>query len=212
MVVVNANSLTTEEQNRTAAIISWGYTVGHFNQSAPQAVYNEKFLSCSVIFVSEEVYSSQIKFKLTNAPIGVVSEENAILDELGMSYNGAGNPYFYASDGDYLKIVNNTHYITSNFSSGQNVKVFTQNFQISNVVGPAPGLRTLANAPNGRGPGLVYMLPGDILTTPPGGVAQGRRVILPWGDEQMRFSYLTQNGGLQIMRRAIEWGMGIGDD
>jgi hypothetical protein len=86
-------------------------------------------------------------------------------------------------------------------TSNQRQAVFSGNL--------SPDLTALADCPAGSASCLGYLKPGDALEG--GGTAAARRVQLPWAGDTFDINSLTSDGWV-LMRRAIEWGSGLGTD
>jgi hypothetical protein len=164
------------------------------------------------VFVGEEVLAGNVNTKLVSATIGVVVEECALVDKFLVA---PGITFGFSTT---LNIVNRSHYIVSFVTpppgtSGDMVslQVYYQSYPMSTLNSVwATGLTVLGRHPNRSNlPALIAVRQGGTLMG--GSVAAGRRVMLPWGDANQEFSNLNANG-LTIMRRALEWAMGIGAD
>ena len=88
---------------------SWGYTVTLINDDEDDDDFDDAVALNDVVFVSESVNAGDVGNKLTNAPIGVVSAEGQLNDELGIA-SGRATPV-----GDTVDVVDNSHYITRVF-------------------------------------------------------------------------------------------------
>lgn len=193
-VVANAGSLTAQETVRRMQIDVWGYDVTLIDDGDSQANYNAAAAANDVVYISEEVVSTTLGTKLTNAAIGVVNEEADLNDELGVSSSGAW------PSAATITINNNSHYITSPFSTGA-LTLLTASQSVTAASGTlAPCLQTLGKWGTARG--LVVLEKKAAISG--GGNAAGRRVGLPWGGSTFDFNTLNSNGKT-LMRRAIEW-------
>lgn len=198
MVVVDATSLDTQEQDRKTLLESWGHTVTLLTASSAQSAYDTAVAGVEVVYVAREVSSGDVSTKLTNAAVGVVCEEIALNDELGFS-----STYQSPSD-DEIEIVDITHDITSTFSLGM-LTIFSTSTPVQVLDGTlAGGLQTLAETDysSTNRASLAVIEVGDAVYS--SGTAAGRRVMLPWGRAGMTFSDLTADGKT-ILRRSIEW-------
>jgi hypothetical protein len=201
MVVVNPAELTIQETLKKVRIESWGYTVELIDVFAPQAEFDAAAARNDVAFITEDVLSTDLGTKLTGAAIGVVTEESALSDEFGLAASVVW------TSGASLDVKDNVHYITSPFAL-EPVTVLAVASPLVVVAGTlAPDLQLLGGV--GSDPALVAIPAGGALIE--GGVASGRRVQLPWGDGAFDLNNLTADGET-LMRRALEWGAGAGDD
>ena len=73
----------------------------------------------------------------------------------------------------------------------------------------AGGAQVLGERPGTDHAALVVIAAGEALYG--GGVAAGRRVHLPWGNNAFDVALLTASGET-LMLRALEWAAGAGDD
>jgi uncharacterized repeat protein (TIGR01451 family) len=196
LVVPDAASLGPQDTAKKALMESWGYTVVPISASDSQAAFDTAVATSDAAYISEEITSSDLGTKLTNACIGVVNDEDALSDEFGIS-SGFG---LYTSD--TIDITNSSHYITQPFVIGS-LTIAAPAQSLHTVSGSiAPGAQFLAERPATANGTLVVIETGGLLYT--GGNAAGRRVYLPWGGGGFDINSLNANGEL-LMRRAVEW-------
>jgi type II secretory pathway pseudopilin PulG len=197
MVVVDPVNLTAQEAAKQVLMESWGFTVNRIDESASQAEFDAAVATADVAYVAEDILSGNLGTKLREAPIGVVIEEQKLPSEFGIA---STDTVFTET---FIQITDNTHYITEPFSLGTVAFVGAA----QPVGGPsgtlAPGLTMLAQRPSSSTGMLTLIETGGLLYG--GGTAAGRRVKLPWGDNDFDVNALTADGRT-IMRRAIEWG------
>ncbi len=198
-VVTDPDEVTNQEEAKQVLMESWGFSVELIAASASQSEFDTAVANADVAYVGEEIQgSSDLGTKLRDASIGVVSEEETLVDEFGFAANTL------VGSRDSMDCVNNTHYITSPFTLGT-LTLFTSIQDIYWLgVSPAPGLTTLGEY-NGAGSGdsgLAILMTGTALSD--GGNAAGRRVQLPWGAATFDISTLTDDGKT-LVRRSIEW-------
>jgi hypothetical protein len=196
LVTPDAASLTAQDAAKKALIESWGYTVVPISASDTQANFDAAVATASAAYVSEEITSSNLGTKLRGATIGVVNAESALENEFGFS-----SDYTTFTD-SAIDITDNTHYITSPFSTGSlTITSSAQPFHyVSGTI--ASGLQVLAEQPATTNGTLVAIDTGGALFD--SGTAAGRRVYLPWGGNAFDINSLNANGQL-LMRKAIEW-------
>jgi hypothetical protein len=192
--VQNTGSLTTQEKLKQMQLDVWGYDVTLIDDDATQASYNTAFSGKLAVYLPKDASAASIGTKLTNCPIGVVSESYGLSDELGLTSTSAG------SASTSVTIADNAHYITSPFAAGA-LTIFTSSQTAATLTGTiAPGLQTLGSISGAKS--LCVVESGGVLYTST--TAAGRRVQLPWGGSSFDFATLNASGKL-LMRRAVEW-------
>jgi len=178
----------------------WGYTVTFIQDDDSQSNFNAGVAANDAVFISESVTGNNVGTKLTNSPIGVVSTEGNLNDELGIS-TARGTPV-----GDTIDVVDNAHYITRIFPAAP-LQFKTVDTELASVGGTvSPEAQVLANV--GGAGGLVALDAGALSFG--GGPVAGRRVLVPAGDANVSWDYLTNIGQL-VIQRAIAWAMGAND-
>ena len=193
--------MTTEELAHQDLVESWGYTVEIIDDGASQGEFDTAVANNDVVFTTNDITASNVNTKLIDATIGVVTSEDNLSDEFGLSSSIAWE------SGSDIGINVNTHYITSPFPIGT-LTVFSTSESLAYVTGTlSPDLELLARSTTG--PALVTLGAGAAMYG--GGTATGRRVQLPWGGSGFSPNNLNADG-LTILQRAIEWGAGAGDD
>ena len=205
LVVVNPGSLTAQEDAKKALMEGWDFTVNLIDESDSQASFDAAIALNDVAYIPQDITSSNLGTKLSEAPIGVVNEEGEQVDELGFS----GDKLFKTRR--EIDLIDTSHYITQPFSPG--LLQFASSDQSVHMLSAAtaPGLQTLGQSFNTGTlwePSLATLDPGDDLWG--GGTAAGRRVELPWGGDTFDINQLTDDGRT-IMQRALEWGAGTED-
>ena len=197
MVVGNDSSLTSQEIAKKALVQSWGFSVSVIDEDKNQTEFDAAFAVNDVVFVTEDVNAADVNTKLTGATIGVVSEEANLADDLGLA-QGIG-----WGSGVEIGISDNLHYITAGFSIEPLQVLNTSESLYYLTPNLAPDLQDL-----GRYVTQVSLTSIDVGgSLEGGGTAAGRRVMLPWGGNNMDVNYLTTDG-LTIFQRALEWGAG----
>jgi len=197
MVVPNPNSLASEDQARKELIESWGWNVTLIDASDSQEDFDQAVAENDVVFVVENVSSGNVNDKLTEAPIGVVTEESYLVDDLGI---GADGMHY---DGTTITIHDNTHYITEVFSANQDVTLVNSTQELGAVSGLYPiGLLPLGKKYNDTEPALGAMDAGQTLQD--GTVSTARRVVLPWAGNDFDFDEVTEDTKT-ILKRSLYW-------
>ncbi len=176
---------------------SWGYTVTVIDDDVSQAAFDAAIANADVVYVPKTISDKNLKDKLKNAAIGVVSEKMPLDDEFGFAAI-AGNSYA----GTLVKITDNTHYITAPFNIGM-LSILNSSYDLTYMRETlAPGIRVLGERPGSSDPVLAVFESGAALYG--GGTAVKRRVRLPWGGKSFDFDDLNQNGRT-MLKRALEW-------
>ncbi len=196
-VVPDASSLSSQDTLRKDKFEGWGYEVTAITASDSQSAYDAAVASSDVVYVTEDVYSSYVNTKLKSVGIGVVHEEQALLNDFGFSSSGSN----FTSDS--INITDNSHYITQNLSLGT-VVVMSSNQPLLQASGSmASGATVLATRVGDTNTeNLMVMETGASLYG--GGTAASRRVALPFGGGSMDFAALNATC-LDIVKRSIEW-------
>lgn len=199
---VGGNCIPTAQENlKINKIQLWGYTVNRIHESLSQSEFDEAVADANVVYISLDVDETVLNTKLRSAPIGIVIEKM-------MPQFGVADGWLHR-DRDEIDIIDNSHYITSAFSTG--LLTYLSSIQPVTMIdwGLAPGMTTLANvqdvAVNWESALGVIDIGGELVG---GDTAAGRRVQLPWGDTGFSFSALNADG-LTIMKRAIEWAAAV---
>ena len=125
-VVRDLSPLTAQDQAKKTQLEAWGYTVTEIESVDTQANFDAGVAANDVVYISEELSSSNLGTKLTSAAIGIVSEEAYSNDEFGISSSRAG--YIDTQ----IEIFDNSHYITAPFSIGTlTIATGSTDFQIA---------------------------------------------------------------------------------
>ena len=196
MVVDEKTALNPGEQTTKSYFEAWGYTVNLISDKDNQNTFDNGFSTNDVVYVSESIAAASLGAKVSAATIGVVSADGELNNELGMS-SGWGTPV-----GDTLDVVDTGHYITQTFTAGA-LQFKTVDTELASTSGTkSPDAKVLATA--GGQDALVALESGGISTK--GGTVTSRRVLLPVGDSNVSWGYLTNNGQL-VVQRSLVWAM-----
>ena len=200
LVVADAATPSTQEAARKGLMESWGYQVNLISDDDTQINFNTAAASADAAYVSSTVSDTALGTKLKAATIGVVNEKLELIDDFGI----AGN--IQNKSRNSVRILNNSHYITSGASVGATVQLTTslQPYTLldSNL---APGLVKLTetfNTGSGYKDSFAVLNPGSSLYG--GGTAAGRRVSMPWGGSDFDISALNATG-LLYLQRSVAW-------
>jgi len=179
---------------------SWGYSVTQIDGGDSQATFDAALDTVDVVYVPKVASDSEIGTKLRDTVRGVVSEKKPLDAEFRFAANDGQN-----YSGTQLDITDNSHYITSPFSTGP-VTILSSSYDLIRFDGDlAPGLQVLAEQPTSSAACMAVIETGGALYGM--GTAAGRRVRLGWGGNSFDFNALNANGQT-LMKRAIEWAAG----
>jgi prepilin-type N-terminal cleavage/methylation domain-containing protein len=179
----------------------FGYIVtGPVIDTAPQATYNTAAANNDVMFISESVQSGNVGFKATDLNIGILNEEQALIDELEhVSAQTTGSV-----NGTTINIVDNGHTISSLLSLG-NLAVFTANDAVwYTTAALSPGTDALATQPSTSNPGLLALDRGDIRDD---GVQSPHRRVSPFFMHESNPNLWTQ-AMRDLLKRSLDWAAG----
>ncbi|MCB9850357.1 MAG: type II secretion system protein [Phycisphaerales bacterium] len=201
-VVANPNLLTDQEVARKSLLLSWHYTLKYISDDN-LAADSADAVDADVIYLSEQANDSVMDGTFASTTAGVVLEEAGLFDEAGFSAF-ASTSYAVA-----VQIRDNTHYITSPFSTGT-LTILTDYLPIMILLNnEASGLQHLASSAYSTSEEVLATLDAGA-TLSGGGAAAGRRVKLPWGGTGFDFTLLNDNGKT-LFQRSFEWAAGIDD-
>ncbi len=195
MVVDDKNSPSSDASSRKAQLETWGYAVVLMESEDPKSAFDQAATTSLLFYILEEVSSSEASGKFRDQPIGVVYEEDNLDDDLKLAEEDGDD--FSASA---IDITDNSHYITSPFSTGS-LTVLTTSEDMAYLSGTkASGRQTLAEKLSSSNEVLVVVEAGATLYG--GGSAAARRVRMPWHNVDL--DDLT-NDGKTLLKRSIEW-------
>lgn len=193
-------NLSTQDSNKKLLIESWGYTVNLIDDSAAPGVFNTAVANADVVYISGSVDDGVLDTKLVDVVIGVVNEKARLTDEFGFSANWG------TKDEIALNIIDNSHYITTDFPIGL-LPIHDTAQTTPNYSGTlAAGLISLGE--NEGNPSLATLDVGASLSGGGTATAAGRRVSLPWSGPTFD-PYSLNAEGKSIMLRAIEWSSAV---
>ncbi|MEZ6052673.1 MAG: hypothetical protein R3C02_15010 [Planctomycetaceae bacterium] len=184
------------EEGYVSLFESWGYDIERISPDQEDAVIQKALESADVVYVSAETISAGNAL-LFGTTLGVVNAQMGYTDDFGFSSAVA------VETGTQLKI-SAAHYITSDFSTGQNAKVLQSNgsiYRLSETM--TSDLTDLALF--GSESSFVAMEAG--IEDFNGRTVAGRRVQIPWVTPLQSPSALTADGQL-LLQRALEWAAG----
>lgn len=201
LLITRGSSPTTQESLRVSQFESWGHTVTTLDATSTQAEYDTALASADLAWVTEEVLSSDVSYKLRETSVGVVCGEIALDSEMGFSTSDG----FEESSTNQIFVTSNSHSVSSGLSTGF-ITIFSSNQprSLANSTA-ASGLTVLATS-SSSDPALAVLEPGATLANTYNGnaTASGRRVRLPWGGTSFDWSSLDSDG-LLIAQQAIDW-------
>lgn len=196
MPVTSTSTPSAQEQLRLDWLDSIGYSCELIAQTATVAQFQAAAQQVDVIWITEEVNSSNFSSSMALTSCGIVNGERALADRWG----------FYSDDSvtaseTTLTVPTTDHFIVEPFS-GTNVTLFTSPQPTTQVAGTvAPDLNVIGDW--GTNDALCTIEAGGRLHD--SSVANGRRVQLSWGTGSFDFASLTADGKT-ILQRALWWG------
>lgn len=199
LVVDSVASMTAGETARQTQFEAWGHTVTVIEDSDSQANFDAAVTANDLAYINEEVASVSVGYKLREAPIPVLVEEQALTDEMGFATYHAG-----AVQTTSITIDDNTHPITSGFSTGS-LSFTSSNQELIAFSGSyAPGATVLASI--GSQPTFLVVEAGGQLANTYNGsnLAFGTRIKLPIGSSSFDWNTLTSDG-LQLVQGTLAW-------
>ena len=204
-------TMTTQPLSANESILkewfqNWGYEIDILSDAASQAEFDAALTSASVVYLSQDIDPVNLGSKVTQSPVGVVSESLESCTELGI-YTGTDTQLVAT---DQISIATTDHFITHSFSTGSLTILSSSHNVAWNGTGVAVDGTTVATVTSAASQGLLITLDqGDTAAT--GAPSAGRRCKLPWGDGNLDPHALTSDGRT-LLRRAIEWAAGAGSE
>ncbi|MDJ0709612.1 MAG: DNRLRE domain-containing protein [Woeseiaceae bacterium] len=196
LVIDNVFSPTIDDRAKRELFRAWGYDVNYYDDDTWQSLFDSGFGYHDVVFVAGSASATKLGDKLTNAPIGVVSEKGELNDNFGLA-SGYSNPV-----GEEISAVDTSHYITSIFSGGT-LDIYEHPMQHLTASGTtSAGAQVLATV--GAADALVVLDASAAMQG--GGSTAGRRVMLPINEGIASWDYLTGDG-LLLVQRSLAWAM-----
>jgi parallel beta-helix repeat protein len=197
MVTANGTFDYGYDNQKRALFESWGFTVTAMADGATQTDFNNAAAANDVMYISESTNALIMGIKARDLDIGIVLEENYLANEMAFVVS-PGNPVTAYDSRIYL--LDNSHYITSGFSTGYLTVYSVVNKIGGNWITWASGGQWLARTPV-ISPCLYAFETGDALV---GGVTAANRRV------SAHFLYETNpaiwNDNLKtILRRSLEW-------
>lgn len=198
VVAEGPDNLSPEEIARRSLFESWGYTVTPIDDSSDAADFDAALVGADVAYVSATSSEGELGDKLNETTIGVVNEQPETALELG--FGGSLN----RKNRDVLDVIDNTHYITSEFATGT-LTLSSSVQPVYLVFSVPPGAQILGEMNNSGANWDTALATLDVGAERfDGSAAPGRRVKLPW--DTVSVGTLTDDGET-LMRRAIEWAL-----
>jgi hypothetical protein len=173
----------------------WGYSITLIQDDDSTGNFNSAFAVHDAVFVSETANAGNIGAKLTSAPIGVVSAQGTMNNELGIATS------FASPVSANINVVDTNHFITAVFPPGP-LDVYSSAMEGLSAAGTiSSGAQRLAEWSGGVG--LVALDAGA--TQVAGGTAAGRRVMLPFGRRSNLELDYVGNAGWLLVYRSLTW-------
>jgi prepilin-type N-terminal cleavage/methylation domain-containing protein len=199
VMVVGNTTLPADDQTKKTLFESWGWTVSLLDDDT--ADYSSAAASNDVMFISESVSASTTNTKARDLNIGIVVEEDRLWDDMQFGTPGSGG-----DTDDTINITDNSHYITSLFSTG-NLQIYsTGSERIGGLGTPLPALasggQSLANENVANSPTLFVFDTGASLVS---GTAANRRVGFP----SQTSNPVNWTADLEtLLQRSLDWAAG----
>jgi len=200
LVVGNGSSPSTRDQAKQTLFESWGFTVTVIDDGASQSAYDDAVALNDVVYVSEEVSSSNVGTKLRGVLIGVVCDQSYLHDDFGFTTSDTTSD----SSATAIDIADNGHPITDGFSTGS-LTILSSWMNTRYVTSSlASGVTVLGDFAGGSSAGVLMV--ADVGDTLHYGSATGRRVMFPASDD-VDVTALNDDGKT-LLRRSLEWATG----
>jgi hypothetical protein len=196
--MVTTDGTTTTDPNDTpkrTLFESWGWTVTAIADET--ADYSAAAAANDVMYISESTGSSTVSTKARDLDIGIVVEEDYLWDEMEFGAVGDGG-----QSGTSITISDNSHYITSPFSTGSLAMLTTSDMLGSLPSSVASGGQLLATEDTASDPTLFVFDTGATLDS---GTAVNRRVGVP--SRTSDATYWTADLKT-ILERSLDWAAG----
>ncbi len=195
-VVPNPANLKDQDEDRVDLFESWGYKVNLIDSDDSHSDFDDAITENTLIYISSDVDTSLTASKIDDAEIGIVNEENGLYDDFSLASSHG------TYSGTTIDIVDNTHEITSSFSTG-NLTILTSSQSLRTQTGTlAAGAVFLAERPSSSDASFTIVEQGGTLID--GSPAAGRRVILPWGLSTFEVSALNADG-VTFLKNTLQW-------
>jgi hypothetical protein len=199
MVTIDGTTTTdTDDASKKTLFESWGWTVTAIADDAAQGTYDSAAANNDVMYISESSESGMVGTKATLLDLGIVVEENHCWDEMRFTSGSQDRAHTTILIGD------NSHYITSVFSTG-NMMIYPSQDNIGSMNGPLAGEGQSLATENATGSSTLFAYDtGAALST---GTAPNRRVGVPTSES----SFSSWNTDVKtIVQRSLEWAGGCG--
>lgn len=197
LFIVGDTDLGPYDAKKRTLFESWGYAVTVMGQNASGSDMRDAAADVDVVYISESISSSRVNNKLLDTPTGVVCGEGYLIDDFDMSSNNSNTTYT-----DTLDVIDASHPITAEFGTGDLL-----------VAASDLGMRVFNNLASGptplatEGGGQAMLVVADLGASLTWGTAAGRRVMMPFGENDWDPDELNANGQ-QLLRNALTWAGG----
>jgi hypothetical protein len=200
VMVVGTDGSQPYDAAKQTLFEGWGWTVSTINDTDSQTVFNNAAAANNVMYISESVSSGNVNTKARDLNIGIVDDECWLWDSMEYGATGDGGGDW----GTTINITDNSHYITSPFSTGS-LPVYSTGMNLNNLPSSlASGGQLLGQTPTGGDPTLFTYATGATLDS---GTAVNRRVGFPSFDSNP--SNWTANFET-LLQRSLDWAAGCG--
>ncbi len=208
MVVEDKLNLKNRDREALELIEGFGFTVDLISHDEAAEPFDAALSSAHVVFACGTATDAALGGKLLGAAAGIVSAQSGLNAALRVA-DSPGSGYI----GTELDVLINNHYITSEVVADamNDYRIAASAQTLSEAIGAlGGGAVVLGTRSNGSTPTLVAVDVGGLLVD--GGVAAGRRVLLPWGGSATDYKKMNA-AGQALLRRSLEWaGQSVADD
>jgi hypothetical protein len=198
MVTGSDSSKAPYDSDIQALFVNWGWTVSTIGDTDSQTVYDNAAVNNDVMYISESVGAGNVNTKARDLDIGIVVDEYALWGDMELgSVDGS------TSSHTSMDINDNSHYITSPFSTGVRAIYSTSNsrgYLPSSL--PAGGQKL---GQNGSSQPMLFVF--DTGATLDSGTAANRRVAFP-SAESVPSNWTSDFE--DILQRSLDWAAGCG--
>ncbi|MAE66408.1 MAG: hypothetical protein CMJ18_19230 [Phycisphaeraceae bacterium] len=192
LVVADRDNPSVADRARRTLAQQWDYEVTLIDDDDGQGPFDAAFADHYAVWVSSTVSDGALGVKLTACPIGVVNEHSASWDDLAMTAGAAGSTV-----SDQVELITNAHYITEPFATGPLTILDSAEPIVTTGQALAGGAVRLAETAAAEHALVVIDAGASVIG---GGAAEGRRVMLPWGNVAE-----LNDHGLELLRRSLDW-------
>lgn len=179
------------ETTQVAKMQKWGFSAVTLRCDATTAEFNAAAANADVVFVTLYATQSNVTPMLLTTSCGVVVECSSQTIGIGVASTCVN------VNGTSISSIDTSHPITAGLAPSS-VTIVTASNQLSAYSGLAPAAKLLVGSPST----LCVLEAGESLLG--GGIARGRRALLPWGGTSFDNQELNANGWT-LVKRSLAW-------